>query len=66
MESHLDEFEAVRAATVALFDSLPDDAWMRTGIASGYEFTVRSFAFIIAGHERHHRGTLRALYGLAA
>jgi DinB superfamily len=61
-QSHLDEFRAVRAATVALLDSLPDEAWGRAGVASGYPFTVRGLAYITAGHVAHHLGVLRDRY----
>ncbi len=52
--SHVEEFRAIRAATLAFFHKLPADAWMRTGVASGNPFTVRAVAFIIAGHVDHH------------
>ena len=58
----LPELAAVRAATVALFGSFSVDAWSREGIASGCSFTVRSFPFIIAGHELHHRAGLAENY----
>ena len=35
---HIEEFAAVRAATVALFRNLPPDAWSRRGTASGNPF----------------------------
>ena len=60
--SHADEFAAVRTATVALFESLPDAAWDRRGIASGSPVSVRALAYICAGHVAHHRGVLEARY----
>jgi hypothetical protein len=60
--SHVDEFRAVRAATVAFFEDLPADAWMRRGIASGNPFTVRALAYISAGHVSHHVKILRERY----
>lgn len=56
------EFREIRAATVTLFEYLPDDAWLRRGVASGYEFTVRALAYIIAGHAAHHEAILRQRY----
>lgn len=53
--NHIEEFRAVRLASLAFFRNLPADAWMRTGIASGNPFTVRSLAYIAAGHVAHHR-----------
>jgi DinB superfamily len=49
------EYEAVRGATVALFENLPAAAWDRGGIASDWPFTVRALAYIILGHDIHHR-----------
>lgn len=61
-KEHIDEFRAVRSATIALFDSLPDEAWGRGGIASGNPVTVRALAYITAGHLTHHLGVLREKY----
>jgi len=49
------EWRAVRAATLAFFDAVGDEAAARTGVASGNRLSVRACAWIIAGHERHHR-----------
>lgn len=57
-----DELALVRRSSVALFAGFDDAAWDRRGVASGCEFTVRAFPFIIAGHEIHHRGVLEARY----
>ena len=58
----VEEFRAVRAATCALFDELPDAAWSRHGVASGYPFTVRALAYIPVGHVTHHLQILRERY----
>lgn len=60
--SHVEEFQAVRAATVAFFRNLPADAWTRRGVASGYTFSVRALAFIAAGHVSHHAKILQERY----
>ena len=59
---HIEELRGVRLATVSLFRNLPAEAWMRTGIASGNSFTVRSLAYIAAGHAAHHNAILRERY----
>ncbi len=64
LRHHVEEFGAVRAATVNLFRHLPEEAWERSGIASGNPFTVRALAFIIAGHVEHHMAILRERYGV--
>jgi uncharacterized damage-inducible protein DinB len=56
------EFETVRRATVFLFKHLEEPAWMRRGIANNAEVSVRALAYIIAGHELHHREILRSRY----
>ena len=58
----IDEYAAVRAATVALFDSLFPEEWTRRGIASDKGVSVRALAWITAGHEIHHLGILRERY----
>ena len=60
--SHVEEFRVVRAATLAFFENLPADAWVRRGVASGNPFTVRALAFIAAGHVTHHVAILRKRY----
>jgi hypothetical protein len=60
--SHLEEFRAVRLATLAFLRNLPRAAWARSGVASGNSFTVRALAFIVAGHFAHHVAILRERY----
>lgn len=62
LESILAEYRAVRAATLALFDNLDDDALTRSGTASGNPLTVRGAAYFIAGHELHHIHSIRENY----
>ncbi len=59
---HIEEFRHVHLSSVSLFRNMPADAWMRRGTASGNSFTVRSLAFIIAGHVTHHVKILRERY----
>lgn len=58
----VEEFRNVRLATISFFKNLPDEAWSKTGVASDYPFTVRSLAYIIAGHVQHHRNVLTERY----
>lgn len=60
--SHIDEFSAVRLATLAFFRHLPSEAWDRRGTASGNPFSVRALAWLAAGHETHHTSILRERY----
>lgn len=57
-----EEFAHVRNATVALLRPLGEEAWSRRGVANKNEVTVRAVAFIIAGHELHHREILKERY----
>jgi len=56
------EWAAVRRANVHMFATLPEEAAARRGRASGNDFTVRSFAWIVAGHEIWHRERLASDY----
>jgi hypothetical protein len=58
----VEEFRTVRLATISFFDNLPEEAWSLSGIASDNAFTVRSLAYIIAGHVAHHRQVLKEKY----
>ena len=58
------EFEQVRRATISLFRNLEPQAWERRGIANDVEISVRALAYIIAGHELHHKAVLKERYGL--
>jgi uncharacterized damage-inducible protein DinB len=60
--AQVDEFMQVRMATLSFFKNLPEEAWMRRGVASGKEATVRAMAFIMAGHAAHHFALLRERY----
>jgi hypothetical protein len=62
LPSVIAEFAAVRGATVALLAGLPPAAWGREGMASDMPVTVRALAWMIAGHELHHRGILAERY----
>ncbi len=59
------EFDAVREATITLFEYMPHEAFDHTGTASNKKISARAFAFIIAGHERHHVRGLIENYGVS-
>lgn len=58
----IEEFSSVRKATLSLFRGLDEEAWTRRGIANKNEVTVRGLAYIIAGHELHHRRIFQENY----
>jgi uncharacterized damage-inducible protein DinB len=61
----VEEFKTVRSATISFFNNLPNEGWSRSGVASDNPFTVRSLAYIIAGHVAHHTNVLREKYGIS-
>jgi hypothetical protein len=58
----VEDFIAVRRATLSLLRNLDETAWSRRGIANKNEVSVRALAYIIAGHELHHRRILEEKY----
>jgi hypothetical protein len=62
LASLLEEMSAVRESTIALVRSLGDRAWLRRGVASEKEVSALALAFIIAGHDLHHRKILEQRY----
>ncbi len=62
IESLLEEYKAVRNATITLFDNLTEDQLMRVGIASNSTISVRAIGSIIIGHELHHKSVLEERY----
>ncbi|NET30924.1 MAG: DinB family protein [Cyanothece sp. SIO1E1] len=64
LESILDEYEAVRKATLLLYEYLPEEALTRGGTADGVENyrTVRALIYHLAGHERRHLNIIKEKY----
>jgi hypothetical protein len=62
----VEEFIAVRRASLSLLRNLDEAAWTRRGIANKNEISVRALAYIIAGHELHHRRILEEKYFAAS
>ncbi len=58
----IEDYIAVRRATLSLLRNLNETAWSRRGIANKNEVSVRGLAYIIAGHELHHRRILEEKY----
>jgi hypothetical protein len=57
-----EEFDHVRITTLDLYSHLIDEAWSCRGTASNNPVTVRSLAWIIAGHELHHTRIIKEKY----
>ncbi len=58
----VEEFAAVRTASLHLLRHLAPEAWTRVGTASGKPISVRALAFVMAGHVAHHLAILRDRY----
>lgn len=58
----LKDFSTVRKSTLSLIQQLDDDAWLRTGTASGESISSRALAYLIAGHAIHHLRIIRERY----
>jgi len=58
----LEEFSAVRNATILLFNSFTDEALPRIGSANGSIISVRALGFIISGHLQHHLTIIKDRY----
>lgn len=62
IEDLLNEFIAVRMATIALFNSFDEETLRRSGISNGHNISVRSALYQIAGHELHHVASIKENY----
>jgi uncharacterized damage-inducible protein DinB len=62
--SIFEEYEAVRRATIALFNGLPEESLTRMGTGSSLHqrATVRALAYHIAGHELRHLNIIKERY----
>ncbi|MGA0560048.1 DinB family protein [Larkinella sp. VNQ87] len=60
----LQHYGFVRQSTLALAESLTEEALDRIGTANGSPVSARAFFTILAGHERHHLTILAERYGL--
>ena len=62
LQSILEEFLAVRMATITLFENLAAQDLLRIGAANNKEISVRAIGFIIVGHQNHHFKILSERY----
>lgn len=58
----LEEYAAVRQATLYLFKNMAEEASRNIGTANHAPFSARAFGFAIAGHELHHRSVIEERY----
>lgn len=58
----LEEYKAVRQATITLFASFNENTLLQIGEASGLPASVRAIGYIITGHENHHKTIISERY----
>jgi uncharacterized damage-inducible protein DinB len=58
----MDEYQAVRRATISLFNGFTDTDLMKTGLANKNRATVRGLLYHLAGHELHHINLIKTRY----
>jgi len=61
-DSLLNEYVAVRNATISLFTNFSKSDLLKTGIASNASISVRGIGYCILGHELHHRNIILERY----
>jgi hypothetical protein len=61
-ETLLQEYSAVRKASIFLFRSFSDIQLKRIGVANGSNMSVAAAGFIICGHEIHHLNIINQRY----
>jgi uncharacterized damage-inducible protein DinB len=62
LDGILEEYTAVRAATITLFKNLDESVFTRASVANGHAMSVRAAVYHIAGHELHHLNSIREHY----
>ena len=62
IDNILEEYEAVRRSTIALFNGLSDSAFTKTGIANNNKVSVRALVYHLAGHELYHINLIKSRY----
>ena len=58
----IEEYSAVRNATIALFTSFSKETLLQKGTASNMSWSVGGTGFVICGHQQHHQNILNERY----
>jgi hypothetical protein len=62
LDSLIEEYEAVRNATIVLYKNFDDTMLKEIGSGSGSLMSVRALGFITVGHEMHHVDIIKERY----
>ncbi len=60
-----EEFSALRMGNLCLLERLTEECWSRMGTADGRRVSVRTVAWLMAGHWLHHQAILQRRLGIA-
>jgi uncharacterized damage-inducible protein DinB len=60
--SIIEEYRAVRGASISLFETFKKEQLLLHGIASNVQVSVGGLGFLICGHQKHHRNIIRERY----
>lgn len=58
----MEEYEAVRNATITLFNGFSNEALLRIGEANNHRASVRALGYHLTGHECHHMELIKEKY----
>jgi len=56
------EFSLIRANTIEMFSQFDEQMTQEIGNSNGHEIIVSALAYMICGHEIHHRSVIEKLY----
>jgi uncharacterized damage-inducible protein DinB len=62
IDNIMEEYEAVRRSTIALFNGFSAADFTKTGVANNVRSSVRALVYHLAGHELHHISLIKSLY----
>lgn len=62
MAELLEDYQNVRRATISLLKGLPQHSLAYRGNANGFDVSVETVAYMIAGHELHHLNIIKEKY----
>ncbi len=62
LDEIIEELSTVRHATITLIGGLHKSVWMNEGMANNKKVNVAAIAYMICGHEIHHRNIITERY----
>lgn len=62
IDSLIEEYKALRASSIQLFESFDEDMLLQIGSANSSNVSVRAIGYIMIGHETHHCNVIKERY----